>query len=129
MRDLNPAVCPWPKARLGARLKRRQNVEMHRPIHKNIKSALSAVCLFATGFGHAEEAKLSQVETALSQTVLSGYISTSANLDFSRDGNCPSYLSADHLDVQSVPEPSSMALLSIGLASVMLACRWRTKQG
>lgn len=52
--------------------------------------ALSALGLIsAATVVRAEEAKLSQVETALSQTVLSGYISTSASLNMSRDGALP----------------------------------------
>ncbi len=63
--------------------------------------ALSALGLIsAATVVRAEEAKLSQVETALSQTVLSGYISTSASIDFSRNGALPgrSFDGADKQD-------------------------------
>ncbi len=52
--------------------------------------ALSALgVISASTVVRAEEPKLSQVQTALSSTVLSGYISTSASVNFSRDGALP----------------------------------------
>ncbi len=90
---------------------------MLRSIHENMKAALCAISLAATCLCQAEEPKLSQVETALSSTVLSGYIDTSASIDFSHSANLPGG--------QSVPEPSSVALLSMGGAAVMLVLRRR----
>ena len=98
---------------------------MLRSIHENMKAALCAVSLAATCLCQAEEAKLSQVQTALSSTVLSGYISTSASINFSRDGCIPSYTSAGLTGAQSVPEPSSVALLTLGGAAVILVLRRR----
>ena len=99
---------------------------MKKSINNRYQVAIITVWLFATAcLCRAEEAKFSQVQTALSSTILSGYISTSASINFSRDGFIPTYFSANIPDAQAVPEPSSVALLTLGGAAVILVLRRR----
>ena len=80
-----------------------------------MRTVLYAFAILTACWCRADE-KMSPLNTALSSTVIAGYVSTSVEFNFEPD-------------VQVVPEPSASALLAAGGAAIGLVMRRRKRRG
>jgi hypothetical protein len=94
--------------------------------------AFVAVGLLAVAFqAQADEGKISQLDTALSSTTISGYVDVAATYNSGSEiqfASVPSVAYNFSSEMQPAPEPSSLALLMLSFATVGLIVKMRRKQ-
>ncbi len=98
---------------------------------KNLMVFLVAGLLVVVFRVQADEGKISQVDTALGNTTISGYVDVAATFNSGSEIQFAPAISATYdfsSGIQPAPEPSSFALLTLGFVSIGFIIIIRRKQ-
>ncbi len=88
-----------------------------------IALAIGFVALGFISAAHADEQKLSSLNTSLSSTTISGYVNVGAQYSLPTDPFAAPSVTSFALSPSAVPEPTTWLLLSAGALALLLAKR------